>query len=100
MSFTHTPTRFTVHDEMHWKSCGASMYTYAAGNTAHPSPAPNVRQLPLTSTPILGGCKFTAKFRTQRRKITFTLLHLLLRKSDGGRWSILGMDLCNKPVTD
>jgi hypothetical protein len=57
-------------------------------------------QSPLTNTHIFGGCRFTSKFRTQRHNNTFTLLHQLLKNSDGGRWPILGVDLGQKSITD
>ena len=53
-----------------------------------------------TNTHILGACRFTAKFRTQRHNNTFKLLHQLLQDTDGGRWPIVGMDLGHIPVTD
>jgi hypothetical protein len=44
---------------------------------------------PLTNTHILGGCRFTAKFRTQRHDSTLKLLHQLLQDCNGGRWPII-----------
>jgi hypothetical protein len=55
---------------------------------------------PLTSTHMLGGCRLISNFRTQRHNSTIPLLHLVLRKYDGGRWSILGVNLGQKSVTD
>jgi len=57
-------------------------------------------QSPLTNTHILGGCRFTAKLKTKRHNRTFRLLLQLLRKSNGGRWPILCVDLGHKPVTN
>ena len=55
---------------------------------------------PLTNTHILGGCRFTAKFRAQRHNSTFKLLSQLLQDTEGGRWPIVGMDMGQKPVTN
>ncbi len=57
-------------------------------------------QSPLTNKHILGGCIFTTKLRAKRHTNTFTLLHQLLQRSNGGRYPILRVDLGNKPVTD
>ena len=65
-------------------------------------PIPHFHQMLIliTSTHILGGYRINSKFRSQPHNNTFTLLHQLLRKSDGGRWPILGVDFRQKPFTD
>ncbi len=55
---------------------------------------------PLANTHILGGCRFTAKLRTKRHNITFSLLLQLLQNTKGGRWPILCADLGHKLITD
>ncbi len=55
---------------------------------------------PLTNTHLLEGCKYNAKLQTSRHNITFKLLQDLLGTLNGGRWSIMIMDLGSKPVKD
>ena len=38
--------------------------------------------------------------KTRRHKSTFTLLHQLLSRENGGRWPIIAMDLGRQPVKD
>ena len=53
---------------------------------------------PLTNTYLLGGCKHNSKLRTSRHNRTFKLLQEQLEKHNGGRWSIISMDLGNKAI--
>ena len=57
-------------------------------------------QQKLTNTHILGGCYSTSRLRIARHHSTFKLLVERLKKSNGGRWPILSMDLGNGPVRD
>jgi hypothetical protein len=54
----------------------------------------------LTSRHLLGGCKYNSELRTSRHNNTFKLLQEQFQKHNGGRWSIVSMDIGNKAVKD
>ena len=79
---------------------GAHKYRLLTKANKHRFPACSKCGQKLTHTHLLGGCHAMQNARTRRHNSTFTLLHRLLSRENGGRWPILAMDLGRQPVTD
>ena len=79
---------------------GAHKYRLLTKANKHRFPSCSKCGRKLTHTHMLGGCPATQNARTRRHNSTFTLLHQLLLKENGGRWPIIAMDLGKQPVKD
>ena len=79
---------------------GAHKYRLLTKANKHRFPSCSKCGRKLTHTHMLGDGPATQNARTRRHNSTFTLLHQLLLRENGGRWPVIAMDLGKQPVKD